>query len=331
MHPESGNNCSRYRKLILQNAHKEDSHVSADYGALREVVGDLLRLNEPMSRHTVARLGGLADALVIVDSVDLLTGVAQFAWEQNWAIRILGGGANVLVGDGGFRGLVVVNHSRHVNYFDGGLIVAESGAVLTHLARETAERGLSGFEWAINVPGTLGGAIVNNAGAHGTNIASNLLSAEILFPNSSAEIWPVERFAYAYRESALKRSALPFAVLSGQLRLSPGNEPDILRARAEEFNAYRKRTQPPGASLGSIFKNPPGDFAGRLIDAAGLKGTRIGDVVISPIHGNFFINLGGGTASDYLKLIRLAQKVVLSKFQIELELEIELIGEGFEG
>jgi UDP-N-acetylmuramate dehydrogenase len=303
--------------------------VPADYGVLHEVVGDLLRLNEPMSRHTVARLGGSADALVIVDSVDLLTSVAQFAWEHDWAIRILGGGANVLVGDGGFRGLVVVNHARHIQYYDGGLIVAESGAVLTHLARETIEHGLSGFEWAINVPGTLGGAIVNNAGAHGTNIASSLVSAEILFPDRPVEIWPVERFKYAYRESALKRSESPFVVLSGQLRLSPGHELDILRARAEEFNAYRKRTQPPGASLGSIFKNPPGDFAGRLIEAAGLKGTRIGDVVVSPIHANFFINLGGGTASDYLKLIRLAQQAVRSKFEVDLELEIELIGEGF--
>jgi UDP-N-acetylmuramate dehydrogenase len=284
-----------------------------------------------MSRHTVARLGGRADALVIVDSVDLLTQVAQFAWEQDWTMRILGGGANVLVGDGGFRGLVVVNHARHVNYYDGGLIVAESGAVLIHLARESAERGLSGFEWAINVPGTLGGAIVNNAGAHGTNISATLISAEVLFADHGVEIWPVERFDYGYRESALKRSGSRFVVLSGQLRLSPGHEPDILRSRAEEFNAYRKRTQPPGASLGSIFKNPPGDFAGRLIDAAGLKGTRIGEVVISPIHANFFINLGGGTANDYLKLIRLAQQVVRSKFEVELELEIELIGEGFDG
>jgi UDP-N-acetylmuramate dehydrogenase len=227
--------------------------------------------------------------------------------------------------------LVIVNHARHVTYYDDGLIVAESGAVLTHLARETTERGLSGLEWAINVPGTLGGAIVNNAGAHGTNIATNLTSAEVLFSDRQVATWHVERFAYAYRESALKRSEKPFVVLSGQLRLSPGHDPDLLRARAEEFNAYRKRTQPPGASLGSIFKNPPGDFAGRLIEAAGLKGTRIGDVVISPIHGNFFINLGGGTASDYLKLIRLAQKVVHSRFEIDLELEIELIGEGFEG
>jgi UDP-N-acetylmuramate dehydrogenase len=316
---------------ILQNAHKEGSYVPAEYGALREVVGDLLRLNEPMSRHTVARLGGPADALVIVDSVDLLTSVAQFAWAHGWVMRILGGGANVLVGDGGFRGLVVVNHARQVHYYDGGLIVAESGAVLTHLARETTERGLSGFEWAINVPGTLGGAIVNNAGAHGTNIAATLVSAEVLFPDRPVEAWPVERLNYAYRESALKRSESPFAVLSGQLRLSPGHEVDILRARSEEFNAYRKRTQPPGASLGSIFKNPPGDFAGRLIEAAGLKGTRIGDVVISPIHANFYINLGGGTASDYLKLIRLAQQAVHTKFEVDLELEIELIGEGFAG
>jgi UDP-N-acetylmuramate dehydrogenase len=297
---------------------------------LGDLLGDRLKLNEPLSRYTVARLGGPADALVTVDSSGLLRQVVYLAWERDWPVRILGGGANVLISDRGYRGLIVVNDAKTTTIGDDGLVTAESGAVLIHLARQTMARGLSGFEWAISVPGTLGGAIVNNAGAHGGDMAASLLSAEIAFPRIPPELWPVAQFDYRYRESALKRSARPFAVLSGTLRLSPGHDPVELQARADEFSAYRKRTQPPGASLGSMFKNPPGDYAGRLIEAAGLKGTRHGGVMISPIHANFFINTGGGTAAHYRELIRLARRTVREQFGVELELEVELIGEGFE-
>jgi len=299
-----------------------------------EVLGDVaegrLKLNEPLGRYTVARLGGPADALITVDTVELLTKVVYLAWESNWRMRILGGGANVLISDLGYRGLIVINNAKAVTIQDDGRVIADSGAVLTHLARQTMSRGLSGFEWAISVPGTLGGAIVNNAGAHGGDMAACLVCAEIALPRRPPEDWPVARLNYGYRESALKRHPSPFAVLSGQLQLSPGHDPAELQRHADEFVAHRKRTQPPGASLGSMFKNPPGDYAGRLIEAAGLKGTRIGGVMISPVHANFFINTGGGTASDYLALIRLACATVFKRFGVELSLEVELIGEGFE-
>ncbi len=297
---------------------------------LGDIVGERLKLNEPLSRYTVARLGGLADALVTVDSIPLLTRVIYLAWERNWPVRILGGGANVLISDQGYRGLIVVNDSKNITIGADGQVTADSGAGLPHLARQTMAHGLSGFEWAVSVPGTFGGAIVNNAGAHGGDMASSLLNAEIAFPRVPPEVWPVERLSYRYRESALKRSPRPFAVLSGTLTLSPRHDPAALQAHADEFLAYRKRTQPPGASLGSMFKNPPGDYAGRLIEAAGLKGTRVGGVMISPIHANFFINTGGGSARDYVELIRLARRTVLEKLGVELELEIELIGEGLE-
>lgn len=131
--------------------------------------------------------------------------------------------------------------------------------------------------------------------------------------------------AYRYRESALKHRQPPFAVLRAALRLTPGADPTALLATAEGYTAHRKRTQPPGASLGSMFKNPPGDYAGRLIEAAGLKGTQIGGVIISPLHGNFFVNTGGGTAADYLGLVRLAQESVRAQFGVDLELEVEVI------
>lgn len=297
---------------------------------LRPLVGDRLLLGEPLARYTVARLGGPADALVSVRSAAELERVARLAWAESWPTRILGGGANVLISDQGFRGLVIVNHARHVDLDGSGRVDAESGANLIGLVRQCIERGLAGLEWAIGIPGTLGGAVVNNAGAHGGDMAGCLVETRVAMPDSPAEVWPLARMAYAYRESALKRRPAPFVVLSAALQLMPGADPSALRARADEFTVHRKRTQPPGASLGSMFKNPPGDYAGRLIEAAGLKGARAGGVIISPVHANFFINTGGGTAADYHALIRHAQDAVHTRFGVTLELEVELVGEGLE-
>jgi len=299
-----------------------------DYAAIfGPLVGDRLRLQEPLARYTVARLGGPADCLIVVESAAMLETVCRAAWAANVPIRILGGGANVLISDAGVRGLVVINHARAIQIESSGLVVAESGAVLPTLARQTIEAGLSGFEWAIGVPGTLGGAVVGNAGAHGRDIAADLLWAEIATAGQPTERWPHVRLAYAYRESALKGHTAQFTVLRAALQLRPGHDPAVLMAEAEAFNQYRRRTQPPGASLGSMFKNPLGDYAGRLIEAAGLKGTTIGGVTISPVHANFFVNRGDGTAADYLALIRLAQARVHELFGVNLQLEVELVGE----
>ncbi|HLY24890.1 MAG TPA: UDP-N-acetylmuramate dehydrogenase [Aggregatilineales bacterium] len=299
-----------------------------DYTRLRALMGERLKLNESLARYTVARLGGPADALVTAESAVLLAEITALAWAFGWPTRILGGGANVLVSDQGYRGLIVINNARETRVDEDGTVTAESGASLNHLARQTMSRGLAGFEWGVSVPGTLGGAIVNNAGAHGGDMAGCLASADVAFPGRR-ETWSLSDMNYAYRESALKRRSEPFVVLSGTLQLKPGHDPAELQARADGFIAHRKGTQPPGASLGSMFKNPPGDYAGRLIEAAGLKGTKIGCVMVSPIHANFFVNAGQGTAADYLALIRLAQQTVHEKFGIALELEVELLGEGF--
>src|SRR5258708_12650133 len=215
--------------------------MAKPYTLLLERYGKRVKLNEPLARYTVARLGGPADALIVVDSQAMLNEVAQLAWEYAWPTRIIGGGANVLFSDLGFRGLIVVNHAKQINVDAGGSVTAESGAVLTHIARQTIEQGLSGFEWAVSVPGTLGGAIVNNAGAHGGDIANCLVSAEIAFPQH-AETWTLVNFDYHYRESALKRRADPFVVLSGTLPLAPGHDPPILHAPAAKLTCPPHRT-----------------------------------------------------------------------------------------
>lgn len=294
---------------------------------LRPLVGAALHLNAPMARYTVARLGGTADALIIADSVAVLERAARAAWAQGWSVRIIGSGANILVADRGVRGVVIVNRAEQATFEESGVLVAESGAPLIGLARACIERGWEGLTWAIGIPGTLGGAVVNNAGAYGGEIAQCLLWAEIAEPEQPTRRWERAELAYAYRESALKRRKTPFAVLQAALQLQPNADPATLRAQAEAHSAHRRRTQPSGASLGSMFKNPPNDYAGRLIEAAGLKGTQIGGVLISPQHANWFINTGNGTAADYLALIRLAQERVAAQFGVQLELEVELIGD----
>jgi UDP-N-acetylmuramate dehydrogenase len=298
-----------------------------------------LEYGAPLARHTAARLGGPAEVLLEVHSTPELEEALRACWQLDLPYALLGGGSNVLVSDAGVRGVVILNRARQVRFLeqlDPPQVWAESGANFGMLARQAAERGLAGLEWAAGIPGTLGGAIVGNAGAHGSDMASNLLLAEILHRihlpgNGQAgeirrEEWPVERLAYAYRSSALKRQPGQAAVLAATLRLERST-PEAVQARMDEFVAHRRRTQPPGASLGSMFKNPPGDYAGRLIEAAGLKGARSGDALISPVHANFFINLGQARAADFYALIGLARQAVQERFGIQLELEIELLGE----
>lgn len=304
------------------------------YEPLRAIPDLTLSEDEPIARYTAARLGGPADALAVVHSTDALVQTAQWAQQSHIAWVVIGGGANVLVSDTGFRGLVIVNHSKNSTIdAETGRVEADSGVTLTPLARRCMAQGLKGLEWAVSVPGTLGGAIVNNAGAHGGDMAHNLVQATILDLASDRlmpEIWPVEKLAYDYRHSALKGHRQQYLVLQGVLQLEPHHDPTELASTADGFVAHRKKTQPPGASLGSIFKNPPGDYAGRLIEASGLKGYQIGGVQVSPIHANFIVNLGNGTASDYYDLIQHVRHTVHEKTGVFLELEIERIGEGFD-
>jgi UDP-N-acetylmuramate dehydrogenase len=300
---------------------------------LQAAFGERVQHDLPLARFTAARLGGPADVFLEVRSLDELVRAASLLWQAGQAFTILGGGSNVLVSDAGVRGVVLLNRARRVSFDQsaGSLSVwAESGANFGRLARQAAQKGLSGLEWAAGIPGTLGGAVVGNAGAHGGDMAGSLLLVEILHRKGQMEfhreMWPVEEMQYAYRNSRLKRQPGEAVVLAARLRLArhPASE---VQARIDQLVAYRRRTQPPGASMGSMFKNPPGDYAGRLIEAAGLKGTRLGQAQISPLHGNFFMNLGQARAQEVYDLIRLARDTVQARFGVRLELEIELVGD----
>ncbi len=288
--------------------------------------------DEPLAKYTAARLGGAADICAVAHSQSALITAIQWAQAQNMNWFILGGGANVLISDQGYRGIVIINQHKHVEIdSDTGRVEASSGVTLVTLARRCMKHGLKGFEWAVSVPGTVGGAVVNNAGAHGGDMSEALVQATIWDMSNvpQPQKYALADLNYAYRHSALKGYRQHYLVLEAVLQLQPGYDPKALNAIADEFVAYRKRTQPPGASLGSMFKNPPNDYAGRLIETSGLKGHQIGGVQISPVHANFFINVDGGTASDYHALIEHTQKTVAQKTGVHLELEIECIGEGF--
>lgn len=299
--------------------------------SLKSQLGDRLLQNEPLARYTAARLGGAADWLYIAkDSSDELVQVVMTAWGAGLPVRVLGGGANVLISERGVRGLVVINHVSDIlfgDWHEGRNISVTGGTGLTVLARKCQSKGLSGLEWAVSVPGTVGGAIVNNAGAHGGTMADAVCDVVVLEADRGPQLYTVADLNYAYRHSSLKvREDRRFVVLLATLALKP-DDPDKIEARMQEFTAYRKQTQPPGASLGSIFKNPPGDYAGRLIEAAGLKGFKIGNVEVSPIHANFFVNVGEANATDYYRLIQHVQNAVKQHSAVDLELEIELVGE----
>lgn len=301
--------------------------ASAALADLRAALGKQVQEDALLAPYTSARIGGPADALVTVRSANELARAVEVCWEHGLPYRLLGAGSNVLVSEKGVRGVVILNRARSVEFIEGAEkhVWAESGVIFSNLARRAASLGYSGLEWASTVPGTVGGAVYGNAGAFGSDVTHDLMAVEILTPAGRAW-WPPQRMEYGYRTSLLKHGGVQAVVLSAKFNLRDGIPAEIW-AKMEQFNRRRKTTQPPGASMGSMFKNPPGDFAGRLIEAAGLKGMRIGTAEISPIHANFFINTGETRATDMKALIDLAQQTVREKFGVQLELEVELIGE----
>ncbi len=290
-------------------------------------LGDKVKENVSLAPYTSARIGGPADVLLTADTSAELARIVKLLWKHEMPFTLLGGGSNVLVSDRGVRGVVVLNRAKGVKFHTGDQpsVTAESGVVFSNLANRCASKGLAGLEWAATVPGTIGGAVYGNAGAFGGDMAGDLIHAELLTVNGK-ETFTAEQMGYGYRTSVLKRGEVKAIVLSAELALKNSNKEEVT-VKIQQFSAHRKATQPPGASMGSMFKNPPGDYAGRLIESAGLKGTRIGNAEISPLHGNFFINHANTKAEDIRALVELVQKTVKEKQGVELELEIELIGE----
>jgi len=298
--------------------------------ALEESLGpNSVMAGQPLARYTSLRIGGPADLLITAQSAESLRLAAVLAWNHGVACRVLGGGANVLVSDAGMRGLTILNRARDV-VFSSDSVRAESGASFSTVARLSIAMDLAGLEWATGIPGTVGGAVVGNAGAWGSDVASTLRRATVLEQPGQTCERPVDRFQYDYRRSVLKHATPPDGqdrvVLEAEFALQPA-EQKALEARVAQIASQRKASQPPGATCGSVFKNPPGDYAGRLIEAAGLKGAQKGQAEISATHANFVVNRGDASAADVKALIDRARQEVQAKFEVILQPEIEFLGD----
>ncbi len=284
-----------------------------------------VRQREPLARHSTFGVGGPADLWVDVHAVDDLVAVLDAAEAAGTPRTVVGHGTNLLVADAGIEGLVLANSCVGLTFDPaGGLAQVESGHTMARLARQAAAGGHAGLGFAIGVPGTVGGAVFGNAGAWGSDIAAVLESAQVWYPDGVRRLGP-DDLAFAYRHSALQNDPETPVVLTAALRIEPG-DPAELEAQLQTFARRRLDTQPRGQNAGSFFKNPSGDYAGRLIESAGLKGCARGGAFVSPLHANFISNDGTATAADVLSLARHVQTIVQQRHGIRLEPEVRLLG-----
>ncbi len=279
---------------------------------------------ELLAPHTSLRIGGPADFFLRVASERDLVGAIRVARENELPVFVLGGGTNLLVADRGIRGVVLQNAWRE-STVDGAIVQAAAGTELAHVAAVAARSGITGLEWMATVPGTVGGAVHGNAGAFGTETADVLVDAELVDLNGDAWTARADELGYAYRTSSLQGT--PIICLRARFRGTPGDRATAVR-RIKEMANERILKQPLAQpNTGSIFRNPPGDHAGRLIEAAGLKGRTIGGATVSPKHANFIVNTGDAVAADVRALMAVCQEEVAKRFGVTLVPEVELVGE----
>jgi UDP-N-acetylmuramate dehydrogenase len=296
---------------------------------LQALFGEKLQENVRMANYTTTRVGGPASGMISVYTADEMRRTVKILWELDVPFRILGSGSNMLVSDSGYMGVMVHNRCHNVRIdtkSEQAVIFAEGGANLGAVSRQASLRGVSGFEWANSIPGTVGGAVYGNAGAHGTDISTCMIAAQVITKNEGEQSLDSEGMGFRYRSSRFKRNREEIVILNASF-FGTKVEKEVTQRLLEELTAKRRQTQPVGPSFGSTFKNPKGDYAGRLLEAAGMKGVASGHASISTVHANFILNDGEATAQDYYRLIRLAQKTVKEQFDVSLKLEIELLGE----
>ncbi|HIN97592.1 MAG TPA: UDP-N-acetylmuramate dehydrogenase [Candidatus Marinimicrobia bacterium] len=292
---------------------------------LEKMVNGTCLLNEPMSRHTSYGIGGPAGAYITPRDRDDLRRILHFADEQNIPVFFIGSGSNLLVADEGINGIVItLIKSFNKLEIKGCHIYAETGVMLGHMVKHCIKQKLTGLETMVGVPGTLGGALMMNAGAFGSEISNCLKNVDVMTLTGEIKQYSVKDIDFNYRHSSFKKNEI---IMSANFVLKKATKQEIMNKRAKA-SAGRKETQPLRfRSAGSLFKNPKKDVAaGYLIDKAGLKGTHRGDAEISEKHANFFVNHGKANAEDVVFLIRLARKTVEKKFGINLELEVKTLG-----
>ena len=290
--------------------------------------GEAVSFDEPMARHTLYKIGGPADVFVHATRLGLLRSAVRFAAEHALALHVIGHGSNLLVPDDGVRGLVV-RAALTTARVEGTALTAGAGVALPQAAALAAKHALSGLEFAVGIPGTVGGALVMNAGCHGREIGELVERVDVVARDGEVRTLVRDECRFAYRTSALREQGV--AVAGATLRLAP-DDGAAIEQRMGEHRAWRADTQPHGRpNAGCVFKNPPGDAAGRLIDKAGCKGLGVGGAEVSTVHANFIINRDGATYADVTRLIETVRERVAAQFGIRLELELIILGADTEG
>ena len=280
--------------------------------------------DEPLAKHTSLHIGGPAQYYLRVTSERDLVEAVRVAREHELPVFMLGAGTNLLVADRGIRGVVLHNDWSETSV-DGTIVTASSGTPLAHVATVAARSGILGLEWMATVPGTVGGAVHGNAGAFGKETKDDLVDAELMDLNGRTWTATNPELGFAYRTSALQGT--PIIVLRARFRGSPGDRTTAVQRIKEMANERMKKQPLAQPNTGSIFRNPPGDHAGRLIEAAGLKGATEGGAMVSTKHANFIVNIGDASAGDVRHLIERCQREVKEKFGVDLRTEVELVGE----
>ncbi|HXA29622.1 MAG TPA: UDP-N-acetylmuramate dehydrogenase [Candidatus Angelobacter sp.] len=286
-----------------------------------------VRRNEPLARHTQYGIGGPADFFLTLHDPERLAELMPRCNANGVPFTVLGAGSNTLVLDGGIRGLVVRMSDRHMRVVDGSTVELSGGYMMPRAALDLARKGIAGIEFGIGIPGTTGASVRGNAGAFGSEIKDVMVACDTIDGGGAHHTFGTAECGFSYRDSRFKGDLHDHVIVAARFTVHR-DDPVEVRARTDAIQAQRKASQPYGIrSLGSVFKNPPGDYAGRLVEAAGLRGRRVGGALISDKHANFIVNMSHASAADVLALAELAHDAVLEQFGVDLEREIVVLGE----
>jgi UDP-N-acetylmuramate dehydrogenase len=289
--------------------------------------GEDIRLDYPMDEYTTFRVGGKAEIVYFAGKLQPLQKMVNFLTKHRIAWLVVGRGSNLLVKNGGLKGVVIILKGDLAAVEEEGqnseFLLVGGGLGIAELLAHCSHKGFSGLEFLAGIPGTVGGAIAMNSGAFGNEVGSMVKEIQVVGPQGELAVWNRLQVQFSYRRSAIPEGTI---VAKAKFHLSP-EDPKVVADRVRNYLARRKETQPlEYPSAGSVFKNPPDDYAGRLIEKVGLKGIRIGGAMISPKHANFIVNTGGARAEDILTLMNLARERVREETGIELEPEIKVVG-----
>ncbi len=284
-----------------------------------------IKCNESLKQYTMTRLGGKADIFVMPGTEEEAQKVVQYAYQHQVPLLMLGNGSNMVVRDGGVRGIVLNFAKLDGIHIEGETVIAQAGALIIDVSKQAASESLTGLEFACGIPGSIGGAMAMNAGAYGGEIKDVIIDCTVLTQEGERLVLTKDELELAYRKSVIAKKG--YYVLNAKFQLAKGDQQEI-DAKIADLTYQRELKQPlEYPSAGSVFKRPPGYFAGKLIQDSGLQGKGVGGAEVSTKHAGFIINKNNATATDYIETIKMVQRTVKEKFDVELEMEVKIVGE----